>query len=980
MSITATGSEINGFETDLFNPAGGATTGSGNTSTGTGLNVALSSDTPAATTVPSGATGVVATNFNVTASNDGAIVLDSMVVTRSGIGDEAKIDKVYLYDGSTRLTTGRSISDSTQTASFSNINYTVAAGTTKTLSIVMDVASSASGEHRLGIASASAIDASGATVSGSFPVTGNIMSLSSTAIGQVDVEENNTGTTSDTTYDYTAYAGESNVEIAKFNVDINSTEDAALESLTFYNAGRDVVENLELYRGSDLVAYGVVSGDYITFELTTPYEMEKGNNAQFTIMADIVDARAADDVKLYIRYKTDVRVMGATYGYYLDVADHTGSVSSTSMIDPLVTTVQVAKTNIEAGQVTFTNTGTPLTNNVAKNSNDVALLDFNITAQTAVDVEKVGVILIDSDNDDTDDDLSNLELVCDGSVKSEWADPTEASAGTAHTDTSVWTIAANDTVNCTIRVDIENTKGTEDVSANVDISNWTFKDSSTGDTITDIIPSADLTGNTMSVVAASVTGAIAAVPTAQTWVAGQTFEVNGFNFAAGDAEAVTITSLTVTGYYDEDGGADDFLAGGSSGAMKDVVSSVELYVDGVQIGTTQTLSTAGVATFNTLNWDIAAGATEKVVVKVNTAKGSVDADDDNVKFTVSSASAEYTSDGTTLSAVITAIDEVGESTVYQTVTDSGSITAALASDTPDSDLLIMGTEDVVMTKVKFSATNEDFVVEKLQVSNASASDDEEYLAVKVRYTDSNGVVQTATGSFSGDTANFSGLDIFVEKDEDAVVELLATLNTSTGGAANNTTTALDLTTAEFRAIAQGSGTVDSTGDAVLGNDMYVFKSVPTVEFAEDTPSGDLLPNASDLLAKVDITASANEDITFEKDTDANTITFQVATSGAVMGTLTLKDSSGNTLDTATNSAGEYEFDFTDNSLTVGAGTTETLSIFGDTTGFSTAGDTVQVWLDDVDADISWGINGSGSYGHGSIIFKGELYGGAQVKP
>jgi hypothetical protein len=966
MSITATGSTVNGFEADLFNPAGGATTGSGNTSTGTGLNVALSSDTPAATTVPSGATGVVATKFNVTASNDGAIVLDSMVVTRSGIGDEAMIDKVYLYEGNSRLTTGRSISDSTQTASFSNINYTVAAGTTKTLSIVMDVASSASGEHMLGIASASAIDASGATVSGSFPVRGNKMTLSSTAIGQVDVEENDTAT------DYTVYSGESNVEIAKFNVSINSTENAAVESLTFYNAGRDVVENLELYRGSEMVATGVVSGDYITFELTTPYEMEKGNTAQFTIMADIVNARAADDVQLYIRYKTDVRVMGDTYGYYLDVADHDSD--STSMIDPLDSSVQVAKTDIAAGQVTFTNVGTPLTNNVAKNSNDVALLDFNITAQTAVDVEKVGIILKDNDGSD-DDDLSNLELLCDGAIKAEWADPTDATS-TAMTDTSVWTIAANDTINCTVRVDIENTKGTDDISADVDISNWTFKDSSTGDSISDIIPSADLTGNTMSVVAASVTGATAAVPTAQTWVAGQTFDVNGFNFTAGDAEAITVSSLTVTGYHDAAGGT-SFTAGGTSGAMKDVVSSVELYVDGTQIGTTETLSTAGVAIFNTLNWDIDAGATEKVVVKVNTAKGSVSGTD-SIKFAITSASSEYTSDGTTLSAGIDDVKDESDISVYQTVTDSGSITAALDSNTPDSDLIVMGTEDVVMTKVKFSATNEDFVVEKLQVSNASSGDDEEYLGVKVRYTDSNGDTQTATGSFSGNTANFSGLDIFVEKDEDAVVELLADLNTSTGGAANDTTTALDVTTAEFRAVAQGSGSVTTTGTLVEGNDMYVYKSIPTVAFSPDTPSGVVSPSANAVLAKIDITASANEDITFASST-SNSLTVQVATSGAAISSLVLKDASGNTLDSsATVTSGEAVFNIgqsTDSDLTIPAGTTKTIIIYGDASAFSTVNGTIQIWLDDVDGDIDWGIDGSGSYNKGDIIFKGDLYGG-----
>jgi hypothetical protein len=623
----------------------------------------------------------------------------------------------------------------------------------------------------------------------------------------------------------------------------------------------------------------------------------------------------------------------------------------------------------------MTSPGTPLTNNVAKNSNDVVLLDFNITSQSAVDVEKVGIIYTLGDT--TDAYTSNLELVCDGSIKNEWANPVEGTP--LHTDTSAWTIGANDTVNCQVRVDLSS-DATSTIVAEVDVSEWIFKDSSTGDSIAtaDIVPSADITGNTMTVVSASVTGSLAGIPAAQTWVAGSSFDSNGFNFAAGDAEDITITSITTTGYYKADGG--DPVA--VSSAMRDVVSSVELYANGEKIGETKTLTTAGVAIFNTLNWDIAAGDTEKLVVKVNTAKGSVDGSDDTIKFAITDASAEYTSDGTSLDATLTAIDEVGDITVYQTVTDGGTIAAVIDPDTPDSDLVVMGDTDVLMSTVKFTASNEDFVVEKLQVTKAG-SDDTAYSNVKVRYTDSNGDVQTAVGSFTANLANFSNLDIFVEKDESATVDFLADLNTSTGGSTNNVTTSLSLTASEFRAVAQGSGTVDTTGDVSTGNDMYVYKSVPTVAFASNTPSGDLIPSANGLLARIDITADANEDITFASST-SNYITVQVATSGATISSLVLKDADGNTLDTAaTVTAGEATFmigQSTDSDLTIPAGQTKTVLVYGDITGFTTAGDTIQIWLDDADADIDWGIDGTGGYHKGNIIFRGDLYGGALVKP
>ena len=263
--------------------------------------------------------------------------------------------------------------------------------------------------------------------------------------------------------------------------------------------------------------------------------------------------------------------------------------------------------------------------------------------------------------------------------------------------------------------------------------------------------------------------------------------------------------------------------------------------------------------------------------------------------------------------------------------------------------------------------------------------------VTLEYKNEAGATVTTTGFLSGGVINFSGLSIYVPKDGSSVVTLKADLNTATGGATNGNTVALDVDyDTNFRAVSKNSSTVVTSagsGDAV-GKDMFVFESKPTANFAADTPSGNLVPSANTLLAKIAVTADAAKDITFE-NADGNTLTVQLALTRADDATadddaLTLKDDNGDTLDSITgvdfDTAKEHTFDFASKAFSVAAGTTKYLYVYGTTTDFEDQGDSIQVWLDNVDGDIDWGINGAGSYNKGDILFKGDKFGGTFVKP
>jgi hypothetical protein len=195
---------------------------------------------------------------------------------------------------------------------------------------------------------------------------------------------------------------------------------------------------------------------------------------------------------------------------------------------------------------------------------------------------------------------------------------------------------------------------------------------------------------------------------------------------------------------------------------------------------------------------------------------------------------------------------------------------------------------------------------------------------------------------------------------------------------------------ETTGIMSGSA-VDSTTQTATGNTHYVYESRPYFAVNSSSPSGDLFPNANDLLAIFDVTADDGDDISFTHAA-GNFLTVQfsayVADTAQNQISFVLKDANGNTLDSTQADVSSYSttindsvaFYFATNSFTVPAGQTKQLYVYADTTDFEDDGDQIQLWIDDAAAHISWGINSSGAYNHGDIIFRGELYGGSHVNP
>jgi hypothetical protein len=283
--------------------------------------VSLNAATPVSANIPQSAS-VEFLKINLTAANDGPVNVSSIILTATGLSDSTYIDDVTFYDNGVKVGTSKNInSDRVATFNFATPIY-IAAGTTKTLTANAKIATN-TGSYGLSIASASDITSTGASVSGSFPINGNLMSAVTSVIGSMTVTPAASSSVS------TSF-GEDDILLADFNLVAGNNENALVESIRLYNGGTNddnIVSNLRLFIDGEEVATGVYADRYATFTLN--HEIEKGQTASAEVRGDIGTGSASDSIKLYVKEVSDVVATGKTYGFSLSVST---TYSSTELI------------------------------------------------------------------------------------------------------------------------------------------------------------------------------------------------------------------------------------------------------------------------------------------------------------------------------------------------------------------------------------------------------------------------------------------------------------------------------------------------------------------------------------------------------------------------------------------------------------------------------------------------------------------------
>ncbi len=974
------------------------------------VTVSLSSSNPSGVTLPTNANTVEVLAIDLTAGSE-ATQVNEITVSMIGLSDASDVSEVYLYEGDTRLTESRSVNSSTRTATFGSLNLDLDAYETRTISVRVSLSASSGDELQFGIESADDIDADGG-VDGSFPLEGETFSVSSTTVGTVTVVD--TGTLDD------PYLGSSDATIGKFKV-TTATEAGDVQSITLKIDNAADHDNYKLWADDEVVATGEYIGDkLVVFDFDEAYAISKGQSKTFEVTADI-GGEAGDTVKVYMDKAVDIEVIGEDYGFSMaaTITGYDASTCSGSSSD------ECNYTTIQGGAVTFAFDG-PVAGQVQVNSQDVTLLNFTLTSSQAMTVKDLDIIVYaddDGDNDpfdavddstDTTTSVSDDDGLINGSSEANITnirivdtdtgeivmgpldlDSTDASGDDADQTIDFsddFDMDAGETLNLAVMVDVDDTleSGTE-LGAAIDISGFQAEDVN-GDSIcisdcsaTDVVPSTDIQGYAQEALSASLTISLASIPGDVSTVVGKNdLLVNAFNFVAGDGGAVTVTDLTLNVYGDEDGSG-AFTAGGESGAdVNDYISSCSLYdMDGNLLdGPEAPVSDGQTIAFSSINWTLAASENNRLDVYCNLAKPSMGTDtSDYFAFDLSGSNVTTVDENNNdVTPSGSAVNGGTSPTNVVTVNSSGSLSVAVAPDTPSADFLLTGTSDNHVATFRFTATTEDFTVDTVSITEEAAEDmngttDSSAYAnnislVTVEYPDSAGDTQTATATMVGNEATFSGLDMFVEYGDPAnmyvYIDVPATDRVS-GNATSNERIEIGLSagTGDFVAYGADSGAKLSESDISAlssGEQFVVRETAPTFSLSSDSPTSG--SGITEVL-RFNVAANSNQDVVLDQlvfeinstdngGTDWNTCSAAASNeftsssfilydyddlTTALAASKVMMESDGDGCDTSSsdNPVKYIRFDLATPEV-VAAGSTKTYSLYVDTTYASTAAD------------------------------------------
>jgi len=919
------------------------------------VSVSVAPGNPAASTVTLNAQGVEM--LRVRFSGSGSV--SEMTLKRSGAGAVGDIANVYIYDGATRLTSGKSLSAATGEVTFANLKIDVSGS--KDLSVVAELAGTAGNVNYFSLNS---VKLASGTVSG-LPVSGNNITISGASSGRIDITK--VGSIANPN------VGAKGAQVSEFKV-TTVTEGASVKRLTLLQGGTvkpSDITNVKLKTGTNEWSGSVTSTGYVVFDLGAGFLIGKGEEAVFKVYADL-SGKKDEDVDLYFENVSDVLAIGDQYGF--GVATPSGTANQG--IAEFNALADVHDVTLQGGVLTIAFNG-PSAANIGTNTSDTVLLRYSMTAATNIEVRRTKLVLCSDDDasgafDDSDegevqanwDDLTDIRITDEDTgttivgpkdgTSFDDADNNNSSCsstadGTQENFTDVYELVAGKTYNFKVTGDVNTanggnldatdaikvvlanwttTNGTAGVPATPDVTVMKYAGTNTAVADADIVPQADISGPVLTLQASSLTLGHSTSVGKQTIVRGtQGKTSNAFTFQAGAASDLKVTDVVLTGYFDEDG-ADAFTVGSDgTTSVADLVSSVSIYE--VESGTTlssspasnQLSNTTGTVTFNNLSWTIPAGSTKTLGVKVNLGANEL-ANTDYFAFDINATTDVTALDSASKTVNAGNADPNGATpTVYVTVTNAGTISVANASGTPSDHAVYWGQTGDEIGRWRFTATDEGQLLEKLHFQVATAAERSDATnnikTLYLMYTNKSGASVTKSTSLNSAASasfGFTGDDRpYVPKDGSLDVTMKADFKIKAEGATSASASAdqfnfsfignSGIGTNTFKSVGEGSGVVlqgNSTGvnDTASTTDVMVYRVFP--ELAVVAPTSTKLTTVDPVITFT-VTAKGLSDSRLFFDNQAvasGSIRFEVVASGVTTSAdpaFTVRDAADNSI-------------------------------------------------------------------------------------
>lgn len=799
---------------------------------GTGLSVSMGPVVPAANIIADSTNGgqalVPFLKLNFLAGSDGEVKVTELKLTRSGISSNNDITNLYLFDGDTKVAEMRSIT-SDNVATFGNTAglFTVPAGMMKTITVKGDVAKSTSSgkTFAFGVTNASFVSTSGATVSGTFPITGNQMTIASVSdLGKITFDN----VTSNSAIDPDVSAERDLVRMRLTTANQKIRLDKLVLTMIGTAASGDF-KDIKLKIGTD--TYGPVqmnSDKTVVFDLSSnPYIGDSGQVKTINVTGKVIGG-ADRNFYLAIQNAGDIVAYDMNYNVYLP---HNGS-DTFSVVKPS------SATTVNAGNLTVVRATDSPTGDVSLGGTNIEIGRFSFTA-SGEDIKVTSLTSTFTTTVSTST-VKNVKLYVNGSQ----VGTTDSSVIGNGSDTSSWgsfgnsfIVNAGETAVVAVRGDLTQTASqpatgsTVSVSLSAGSSNFQ-KQTSGGYGSTPAVTSNTLTvrSGTVSVAKNSaISNGSAANPS---FVTGETnAKVGSFVVTAGLGEDVDITQLVIK---DTAGTFPTYYAN-----LKLVKNS-----DSMQIGSIYgTLTATANTTYSFVpSGNIRVSAGQQMIFDVYA----------DIKTGLSAASAA----AATVDAVYATGVNTSQTADYSTdvslqstyVAANGSITIAAGADTPIAQQVVSGK---VYTFGTFKATagiEEDVRLTQLVVNDtasASGADAADLSAYKLYDVTSGGKTLIAGPVYSVDTANattntgyvtFNGFNYTIPKNTSKDLAVEAQVVSWNSGQSANThqlkvINNYNQTAGSNPVIAYGAKSNESltaTVSSATGNTMTVYRTIPSV--------------------------------------------------------------------------------------------------------------------------------------------------------
>jgi len=831
---------------------GGNTGGStGGTVTGNGLKVSLASDSPNGVALVQAQAAAELAKFTFANPTASPINVTGLTFNRIGVSNDSTMTNVYLYSGAIRITDSAGISSSAFNFNDPNGLFTVPAGGTYSVSVRSDIADSTSGQQ-IGVSLVSVSSNGTLDSSVSFPVVGGLQTISAATLGTVALNTTTlpSASTVDPQADYTVWQntmtiGTRAVLFKSFALKlIGSAQKGDLINFRLYIDG--------VQAGSTIAA--VDSNNMVTFDLSAnPVRLETGGRV-VKVVADIVNG-ASRTFQMSLRYAADALFYDTDLNQPILI---TGTTLSSTAAFAAHSATSATINSVSSSAPSVTRAADSPTAAVANGSSNVKWATFKIVAN-GEDV-KVDNLNVSADTSSSGSGLDNGKVFLNGVQVGSTKDIAEFGGTTTnYTFGSSFIVRVGTTATVDIYADAK-TSAAANLTAGETVKIYLATGSSNAQgqvSLTSInIPTANVTGNTITVSASTLTANKASYYGNQTIIAGaQNAKIGAFTLSAGSTEGVNVNTIEI-----------GFVSAVSS-TISDLV--IKDHDTGVQYGTSK--STVSTANSFSGSVNIPASGTKTFDMYANVKTGAQ-------AGAIGSASGVTVTTNTTGTGLTTGTSvAVGTAATLQDVTvGSSNLTVTQNTGaTPDNANIVAGSSKVKIGSFRFTTQYSPYTVDQIKVkipANAATA----VSAVVLQYQDVNGTTQTGSqvlalssgGVQTYSTATFSGLSFYIPSDSNRDLDVY--VNTPT--AANSPSISgkkiyVVLDANEGFNSTDSSGTTDtSLADSdVASNDttgkgtMVVRKSIPTIA-AGTAPDATLTSGTDQVLGRVNITADSVGDI------------------------------------------------------------------------------------------------------------------------